>query len=85
MSITRKLPSSGREVVFMDNHVELSPEKKEKKEKVRRLLDEKFGYASCYVNLMQNPLPSNLQARIDCEEAVKYIDKELSLLGIVNH
>ena len=84
MSITRVLPSSGREVVFMENHVEYSPERQKKKEKIRRLLDEKFHLTSKYVRLMQNPLPSNLQARIECEEALSALDMLLSELGVIN-
>jgi hypothetical protein len=85
MSITRKLQSSGREVVFekLSSHEEM--EYRIRKEKVRNLLDEKFAWASTFVEMYQASSGVTKDELFIVESTLKTIDEELSLLGIVNY
>ena len=79
MSITRVLESSGPEIVF-----ERTRRQVVRKEQVQRLLDEKFVWASVFVEMHQAGSGVTKQELLVVESTLKIIDEELSLLGIIN-
>jgi hypothetical protein len=55
-----------------------------RKEQVQRLLDEKFAWASVFVEMHQAGSDVTKEELLVVESTLKIIDEELSLLGIVN-